>query len=82
LKLNRGKFTKKSTELIRRQFLIDARAALDASHPLFRNHIGLSPETRRSPSALIGGRPGRRKRRQDTVFCRNLGLLSVRLMSL
>jgi hypothetical protein len=76
LKLNREKFAKKSIDLIRRKFLIDTRAATCVGHPLFRNHMGLSPETRRSPSALIGGRPGRRKRRQERSFAATAAALA------
>jgi hypothetical protein len=42
----------------------------------------MSPETRRSPSALIGYRTGRRKRHGDTVFSRSSPRLSVHLISL
>jgi hypothetical protein len=82
LKLNREELAKNSIGLIRRKFLIDAHAAVSAGHPPFRNHTCKLPETRRSPSALIERRVRRGKRRGDTVFCRNLGRLSVRLMSL
>jgi hypothetical protein len=72
LRLNREDSTKKSIDLIRRKFSIDGMWRDVGGRPPFRNHIGLSPETYRSPSALIGRRIGRRKRRGDTVFGRTL----------
>src|SRR5579863_3322958 len=83
LRLNREDFAKKSFRLIRRKFSIDADS-MDSCEPVhhFETISTCAAETRRSPSALIGRRIRRLKRCGDTVFCRNSGRLSVRLMSL
>src|SRR5579863_2367708 len=83
LRLNREELAKKSRHLIRRKFSIDADP-MDSFELVyhFETISSCAAETCRSPSALIGQRIRRLMRCGDTVFCRNSGRLSVRLMSL
>jgi hypothetical protein len=83
LELNREGFAKKSRGVFRRKFLIDAGAVdrFEAIHH-FETIFNGDAETYRSPSELIGRHIRCRKRGGETAFGRNLGRLSVRLMSL
>jgi hypothetical protein len=83
LKLNGGDFPKKSADLIRRKFFIDAdRSSRRRAVHHFETIPSGRVETCRSPSALIGCGIVHRKRRGSAVFGCNAAGLSVHLMSL